>query len=179
MKNFGKRSNLRGAVSLGGLALHPHQRGAASFYGDDMKPAGYGPVYAAGIYPPLAEIFRKHGYALAIHGSVGRDFDLVAAPWVDAAAEPRTVMDEVWKSFAMYAMESEPQSRPHGRLTYLCHLSFAECYLDISFMPRAAAVALLSPTKCEKCDDCRDADATWDCRTCGGGYCSSCRGCGH
>lgn len=101
-----------------------------------MKPATYGPVYAAGLYPKLAELFREYGYALAVHGSVGRDFDLIAAPWVEDAAEPSAVMAEVWKRFAMFQRESEPQQRAHGRVTYLCHLSFAECYLDISFMPR-------------------------------------------
>lgn len=47
-----------------------------------MKPANNAPFYAAGLYPKLADIFRSHGYALAVHGSVGTDFDLIAVPWV-------------------------------------------------------------------------------------------------
>lgn len=40
-----------------------------------MKAANFGPVYAC-IYPGLAEVTRAHGYALAAHGSMARDFDL-------------------------------------------------------------------------------------------------------
>lgn len=38
-----------------------------------MKPPNYAPVYAAALYPDLAELFRSHGYALACHGSLARD----------------------------------------------------------------------------------------------------------
>lgn len=41
-----------------------------------MKPANLAPVYCA-LYPALAEIARKHGYAMAIHGTMARDFDLM------------------------------------------------------------------------------------------------------
>ncbi|OKN23544.1 hypothetical protein AM343_001586 [Klebsiella variicola] len=34
-----------------------------------MKPANFAPVYCA-LYPALAEIARKHGYAMAIHGTM-------------------------------------------------------------------------------------------------------------
>lgn len=44
-----------------------------------MKPANNAPVYAC-MYQELAEICRAHGYALAIHGSMARDFDLIAIP---------------------------------------------------------------------------------------------------
>jgi len=33
---------------------------------DQIKPT-YGPVYAAAMYPDLAAIFQRHGYALARH----------------------------------------------------------------------------------------------------------------
>ena len=46
-----------------------------------MKPANRAAVYAAALYPDLAEIAREHGYALAVHGSLARDFDLIAVPW--------------------------------------------------------------------------------------------------
>lgn len=32
-----------------------------------MKSANFAPIYL-GLYPPLAELVRKHGYALAAHG---------------------------------------------------------------------------------------------------------------
>ena len=103
-----------------------------------MKEANNGPFYAAGLYPKLAEVFRTHGYALAVHGSVSRDFDLIAVPWVDEAADPRAVVDELVRKFAFDEIPQQvtPTPKPHSRCAYSVHLSFADCYLDISFTPR-------------------------------------------
>lgn len=102
-----------------------------------MKPANWGPFYAAGLYPRLAEHFREHGYALAVHGSCGRDFDLVAVPWVENAADPQTVIDALApKVAAKFARYDDPSPRPHGRIAYQLALSFESCALDISFTPR-------------------------------------------
>src|SRR5271154_4799160 len=60
------------------LALKTRERCSAA--ADSVKPANNGPFYAAGLYPKLAEVFRSHGYALAVHGSLASDFDLVAVP---------------------------------------------------------------------------------------------------
>lgn len=48
-----------------------------------MNPATYAPMYAA-LYPSLAEIARTHGWALAVHGTLGRDMDLICVPWTEA-----------------------------------------------------------------------------------------------
>lgn len=107
-----------------------------------MKEPNWGPFYAAGLYPGLAEIFRAHGYALAVHGSVARDFDLVAVPWVDQAADPQKVVDAVASKYAAkFARYDDPTPRPHGRIAYKLALSFENCALDISFTPRLPAPA--------------------------------------
>lgn len=107
-----------------------------------MKPANYGPFYAAGLYPKLSEIFREHGYALGVHGSVGTDFDLIAVPWTDsiAVSEPDTVIEVLFKRFAFDRAHASrlptAEVKPHGRVAYKLHLSFDTCSLDISFTPR-------------------------------------------
>lgn len=101
-----------------------------------MKPANYGPFYAAGLYPKLAEVFRSHGYALAVHGSLANDFDLIAVPWVDSAADPQVVADECNTKFAAKFSKADPGQKPHGRVAYKLHLSFGDCALDVSFTPR-------------------------------------------
>jgi hypothetical protein len=109
-----------------------------------VKPANYGPFYAAGLYPKLAEIFREHGYALAVHGSVGTDFDLIAVPWREEnVSDPDAVIAVLFERFDFkrkYKNHSElrprPEAKPHGRLAYCLHLSFATCALDISFTPK-------------------------------------------
>lgn len=64
-----------------------------------MKPANFAPVYCA-LYPALAEIARKHGYAMAIHGTMARDFDLICIPWVETPSKPEEVVAEITKTYA-------------------------------------------------------------------------------
>jgi hypothetical protein len=104
-----------------------------------VKPACYGPIYAAGLYPKLAEVFRAHGYALAVHGSVGTDFDLIAVPWTDDAGDPQAIIEAINAKFAAKFADTKPDPRPHGRMAYKLAMSFGDCSLDISFTPRAAA----------------------------------------
>ena len=103
-----------------------------------MKEANYGPFYAAGLYPKLAKLFREHGYALAVHGSVGTDFDLIAVPWVEEAGDPKDVIVACLAKFAFDKIpdQTKPSPRAHSRLSYKLHMSFGDCALDISFTPR-------------------------------------------
>lgn len=99
-----------------------------------MKPANYAPIYAC-VYSQLAEIARDNGYALAAHGSLASDFDLVCIPWVADAGEPQTVVDAITSAFAIEQI-GEPCLKEHGRIAYTISFSFGECRLDLSFMPR-------------------------------------------
>lgn len=102
-----------------------------------MKPANFAPVYAC-MYPQLAELCRQHGYALAAHGTLGRDFDLIAIPWVDVPypSDPQMVVNDMCESFSVREVGGPPSLREHGRLVFSLSLSFGECFLDLSFMPR-------------------------------------------
>lgn len=57
-----------------------------------MKPATRAPFYAS-MYHGLCETARKLGYALAIHGTVTKDLDLVAIPWTDEAVGAEELRD--------------------------------------------------------------------------------------
>lgn len=104
-----------------------------------MKPANNGPFYAAGLYPKLAEVFRSFGYALAVHGSLARDLDLIAVPWTEDAADPQTVIDECMRKFAFTKVADgyRGETKPHGRLAFRVPFSFDDCSMDVSFTPRA------------------------------------------
>lgn len=104
-----------------------------------MKPANFAPVYAC-LYPQIAELTRSHGYALAAHGSMGRDFDLVCIPWIEQPSEPQAVVDAITSKFAIRQI-GEPEFKLHSRLVYTVSLSFGECFLDLSFMPIQQAEA--------------------------------------
>lgn len=125
-----------------------------------MKPANFAPVYCA-IYPELAEIARKHGYALSVHGSLGRDFDLVCIPWGDNPASPTDVIADMCKEFAIRPVGSLV-IKPHGRLCQTMSIAHGECSLDLSFiMPyytRFVATSVRNGNQCIKMMDEYDLD---------------------
>lgn len=99
-----------------------------------MKPANFAPVYCA-LYPELAEVTRQHGYALAIHGSLGRDMDLICIPWTEEPSEPQAVIKALTATFAIKEVGA-PETRAHGREVHTLSIAFGECSIDLSFMPR-------------------------------------------
>lgn len=103
-----------------------------------MQKANYAPIYAACIYPELAESFRSKGWALAVHGSLARDFDLVAIPWHHDPVRPQACVDSVCHYHAMTQV-GPAAIKEHGRKVFTLALSFGECFLDLSFMPTQPA----------------------------------------
>lgn len=102
----------------------------------NLKPQLY-----ALLLPELREIARQHGYCLALHGSMLRDLDLVAIPWVGAAASAPELIEafrSVLGDYANYPPDAPPVLMPHGRLAWTIRLtgSSAGNYLDISVLPR-------------------------------------------
>jgi hypothetical protein len=98
----------------------------------------YGPVYAAALYPEMAKIFQAHGYALAVHGSLARDLDLIAVPWVENPSPPDDVLREICSKFAVRECGTgEP--RPHGRIARMLSVGFGHCAVDLSFFPSVTA----------------------------------------
>jgi len=102
---------------------------------DQLKP-NYGPAYAAAMYPELAAIFHRHGYALAVHGSLARDLDLIAVPWAETVSDAATVLRDVTTVFALRLI-GEPWKKNHGRMAYTLSCGFGACAIDLSFVPNA------------------------------------------
>lgn len=102
------------------------------------------------LYAELAVIARSHGYALAIHGSMARDFDLVCVPWVETVADPQVVIGEIVSTYA-FTLQGEPALREHGRLAYSLVGQHGWCgHLDISFTPRVEHASTESPQDVEE-----------------------------
>lgn len=80
----------------------------------------------------LAHAARPHGYAVAVHGSMQRDLDLVAIPWVDDAAEPQVLVEALQK--ACKGKLIGPEQKPHGRMSWSIVLA-GGAYVDLSVMP--------------------------------------------
>ncbi len=105
-----------------------------------MKDPSYAPVYCA-LYPKLAKIARSHGYALAIHGTLGRDMDLICVPWADKISRPIDVVDEITSTFAIRRI-GEPTAKNHGREAWTISVGHGECAIDLSFVATAEQYGL-------------------------------------
>ena len=109
----------------------------------------------------LRYIARRCGYALAVHGSLKRDIDLIAVPWRDSAVSPEYLIEELRKGIEIivgFAREREadkgchPVKKPCGRLAwsfYTTHLDEPP-YLDISVVPKQAEAQVFRNRKVPK-----------------------------
>lgn len=102
-------------------------------FGFKFKQPGFAPVYCA-LYPQLAKTVRAHGYALAIHGSLFRDFDLVCVPWIQHPSAPQDVVDALCAAHWL-KQAGPPEQKLHGRIAYMISIAYGECAIDLSFMP--------------------------------------------
>lgn len=117
------------------------------------KPKPVAAMYAW-MLPRLCEVAREHGYALGLHGSMNRDLDLMAMPWVENAASEAVLVnalreavdgfivadgtlggrwDPVDKIFKD-AVVRNPEPKPHGRSAWNIHFT-GGFYIDLSIMP--------------------------------------------
>lgn len=106
-----------------------------------MKDPNFSPMFAS-MYCGLCDIARKHGYALAVHGTMNLDFDLVAIPWIDNASEPIVLINAIAHLIGIMdgnidhgIYKDEPTIKPHGRLAWLLLMGNGAA-LDISVMPK-------------------------------------------
>lgn len=89
---------------------------------------------------------RRLGYALALHGSVKRDVDLVAFPWVEDAAAPDDLAEALLAAMPRGSHLHKTAAgaidwslKPHGRRACTIHAPgewYANTYLDLSVAPR-------------------------------------------
>jgi hypothetical protein len=112
-----------------------------------VKPVSPASTYVA-IIPRLTEAAREVGYAVAVHGSLGRDLDLVAIPWVEEAVSAEKLILCLLAAVGYNARLSHrqegkdptqgngdiPGKKPHGRLSWSIHFDNG-LYVDVSVMP--------------------------------------------
>jgi hypothetical protein len=113
------------------------------------KPVHVKPAFYAFTYHQLKDIAREFGYNLLLNGSMQRDLDLIAVPWVD---EPKDEFEMI-QAFAMAINGIKPLDLhtamysilPGGRKSYVININRGghfnmyldeQWYLDISITPR-------------------------------------------
>ena len=68
------------------------------------------------VLPAIKEAAKKCGYAIGVHGSMRRDLDLIATPWVDSFSDKEVLAREIMKAAcgfesASYSWENKPNGR--------------------------------------------------------------------
>lgn len=93
--------------------------------------------------PEIREAARKLGYAIGLHGSLARDFDLIAAPWTDEAAsdwELAQAIKKITGCVRWRVLPTDGHKKPHGRRVYCFdwdHDNYDNSnYIDLSVLPR-------------------------------------------
>lgn len=87
--------------------------------------------------PPVDRIralAREVGYAIAVHGSQQRDLDLIAMPWVAAAATPAKLIEHLCKGLPCRQFDI-CEVKPHGRLAVNLAMEGWWKKIDLSIMP--------------------------------------------
>lgn len=81
------------------------------------------------VLPAVREAARELGYAIGQHGSMRRDFDLMAMPWRDGAADKDTLARAIQKAACGFEMTTYTwEQKPAGRAA----VSFPICWTDTS-----------------------------------------------
>ncbi len=90
---------------------------------------------------PIRQACYALGWAVAVHGSLIRDIDIVLVPWTDDAADPTEVLAGIAAVCVATVgvgrwCRDVPTAKPHGRIAWAITLP-GGTWLDVSVMPRA------------------------------------------
>jgi hypothetical protein len=104
-----------------------------------LKPSR--PVVYSLFYEVMRQIANDHGYALCLHGSMQRDMDVVAIPWIP---EPKPYIDMI-KAFGKAIgyvyddiyIEANMSDKPLGRKAINLNIG-GENWIDLSIIQLAA-----------------------------------------
>lgn len=95
------------------------------------------------LLPELRMAARGSGYAIAIHGTLARDIDLVAIPWTNQADDPDFLVDRLLGVIAGHVgravRHGKWTEKPHGRRAVTIIHSHMGGEIDLSVMPRATS----------------------------------------
>ena len=92
------------------------------------------PAIYATLYPCMVEAARELGYAVALHGSLVRDMDVIAIPWMPDAASTLELATAVRDSIGGVFAPGPPCMKPHGRQVFTILLD-GPLFVDLGVMP--------------------------------------------
>lgn len=111
------------------------------------------------IAEPMTKTAMECGYALAWHGSLARDIDVVAVPWTEESLSAEELVDRLIKTLlecnnGMAFLNPDRKDfkdgvwgmKPHGRRCWSIHLGGGP-YIDLGVMPRQQDWRLDQPSE--------------------------------
>ena len=112
------------------LYLHPKRRGGY------ITNNGHA-VYYAELYPRLKAVAQRHGWELALHGSMNHDLDIMAMPWEEAPSRPADFIDAMRRCIGVPPEAVRiNRTRPNGRIIYVIAIT-PGFFLDINIINHA------------------------------------------
>ena len=93
------------------------------------------------ILPPIRLAARNQGYAVAVHGSLNRDIDLIAVPWTEGAQDADSLVNVICGALTGAVgsglKHGEWTEKPHGRKarTLMVYVGENHMQIDLSVMP--------------------------------------------
>ena len=103
-----------------------------SFSTRKVSAAGY-----VGLLDILTKAADKCGYAIALHGSLSRDMDVIAIPWKEKVTTPDKLVEVLSDAIGVSVDNiSEWRAKPHGRASKVIHLGDG-AYIDLSITPQS------------------------------------------
>lgn len=139
-----------------------------------MKDPNPAPFYAC-LYPGLCDVAREHGYALALHGSMVSDMDIIAIPWIEGAAPTSKLLAALkervqamdYRELLQFTSRTAhvdkvieaqhnltpdlAEIKPHGRKAWNLYLQHG-CKIDVSVIPVIPDPAPTKPFRHPLCD---------------------------
>lgn len=103
--------------------------------------------------PRMREAARRCGYALAVHGTLIRDLDVIACPWAKDARSADELVAALGVVIAEVTGWGHQQARdwtekPHGRVAAILIAGpGGDVHMDLSVMPRLAELPKAEPDK--------------------------------
>ena len=87
---------------------------------------------------PAMKLAAKHvGYALTTHGSMTKDIDLVAIPWVETTQGPHELLDALCEACGGFRpVNGKVEKKPHGRVAYAIFIPGSSLVIDLSVITR-------------------------------------------
>jgi hypothetical protein len=93
-------------------------------------------AFYASLWPDLKNAALDCGWALALHGSLSNDMDLMAMPWVEGCTSVDEMIEALEKCFTdpgPRIKTTVTSDKPNNRVVYTIHI-WADFYLDINII---------------------------------------------